>query len=63
MEKRKSFDAVAMVRKIRDAHYQQTKDMTEQERWEFYHERGRVAQEELEKLRALGYVEDPPETD
>ena len=49
MEKKKSFDAVAMVRKIRDAHYEQTKDMTEEERLAFYREKGRLAQEELER--------------
>ena len=50
MEKKKSFDAVAMVRKIRDAHYEQTKDITEAERLAFYREKGRKAQEELERL-------------
>ena len=39
-----------MVRKIRDAHYEQTKDMTEAERLAFYREKGRKAQEELERL-------------
>ena len=50
MEKEKSFDAVAMVREIRDAHYEQTKDMTAEERLDFHRERGRRAQEELERL-------------
>jgi hypothetical protein len=50
MEKEKSFDAVAMVRKIRDAHYEQTKDMTEEERLAFHREKGRKAQKELERL-------------
>ena len=36
MKKEKSFDAVATVRKIRDAHHEQTKDMTEEERLAFY---------------------------
>ncbi len=49
MEK-KAFDAVKMVRRIRDAHYEQTKDMTPEERLAFYRERGRQAQVELEQL-------------
>ena len=39
-----------MVRRIRDAHYEQTKDMTPEERLAFYHEKGREAQAELEQL-------------
>ncbi len=50
MEKKKRFDAVAVVRKIRDAHYEQTKAMTAQERLAFYQEKGRKAQAEMEKL-------------
>ena len=49
MEK-KNVDAVAMVRTIRDAHYERTKDMTPEERLSFYQERGQKAQEELERL-------------
>ena len=49
MEK-KAFDAVEMVRRIRDAHYEQTKDMTPEERLTFYRERGQKAQEKLERL-------------
>ena len=49
MEK-KNVDAVAMVRTIRDAHYERTKDMTPEERLSFCQERGRKAQEELERL-------------
>ena len=44
MEKGKRFDAVAMVRQIRDRHYEQTKDMTEEERLAFYLEKGGKAQ-------------------
>ncbi len=47
---KKAFDAVEMVRRIRDAHYEQTKDMTPEERLAFYHEKGREAQAELEQL-------------
>jgi len=50
MKKQKSFDAVATVRQIRDAHYEQTKDMTEEERLAFYRERGEKAQKELARL-------------
>ena len=55
MEK-KSLDAVAMVRKIRDTHYEQTKDMTEKERLAFYQEQGKQAQEKL--LRVLAKAPD-----
>ena len=50
MEKNKNVDAVAMVRQIRDAHYRQTKEMTEEERLGFYREEGRKAQEALEQF-------------
>lgn len=49
MEK-KAFDAVEMVRRIRDGHYEQTKDMTPKERLAFYREKGQKAQEKLERL-------------
>ncbi len=48
--KKKTFDAVKMVRRIRDAHYEQTKDMTKEERLAFYREKGREAQEKLRRL-------------
>jgi hypothetical protein len=50
MGKKKRFDAVAMVRKIRDAHYEQTKAMTPEERLAFFQEEARKAQAELELL-------------
>ena len=50
MQKGKRFDAVAMVRRIRDRHYEQTKDMTEEERLAFYLEKGGKAQAALEQL-------------
>jgi|GEM_PF-4299183 hypothetical protein len=53
MEKRKRFDAVRMVRQIRDAHYEQTKHMTKDERLAFYQEKGRRAQADLERLAKL----------
>jgi len=50
MEKKKRFDTVAMVRKIRDGHYEQTKAMTQEQRLAFYREQGRKAQADLEQL-------------
>ena len=50
METKKKFDALQMTREIRDAHYEQTKDMTKEERLAFYHEQGEKAQRELEEL-------------
>lgn len=47
---KKDFDAVEMVRRIRDAHYEQTKEMTKEERLAFYREQGRRAQEKLKRL-------------
>lgn len=47
---KKAFDAVNMVRKIRDAHYEQTKKFTKEERLVFYREKGREAQQALERL-------------
>lgn len=51
MEKKKSFDAVAMVRQIRDAHYEQLKDKSIEERLAFYREKSRALRAELEKQR------------
>lgn len=50
MEKTKSFDAVHMVRQIRDAYYEQTKQMTKEERLAFYKEKGEQAQTDMERL-------------
>ncbi len=50
MEKRKRFDAVRMVRQIRDTHYEQTKHLTKEERLAFYQEKGKQAQANLERL-------------
>lgn len=50
MAKKKNFDAVEMVRDIRDAHYEQIKDMTRKERLAFYRNRGKEAQEKLKRL-------------
>lgn len=48
--KKKTFDAVEMVRSIRDSHYEQTREMTKEERLAFYREKGREAQEKLKRL-------------
>jgi hypothetical protein len=48
--KKKNFDAIKMVRGIRDAHYEQTKNMTPQERLTFYRDKGQEAQEMLKRL-------------
>ena len=49
-EKRKTFDAVETVRELRDAHYEQTKSMTQEERLSFYQREGRKAQDEMERF-------------
>ncbi len=50
MEKTKRFDAVRMVRQIRDAHYEQTRQMTKEERLAFYKEKGAQAEADMERL-------------
>ena len=47
---RKTFDAVEMVRRIRDAHFQQTKQMTVEERLAFYRQKGQQAHETLKRM-------------
>ena len=47
--KKKAFDAVAMVRRIRDAHYEQFKDKPIEERLAYYKEQARAFHEELEQ--------------
>lgn len=49
MEKKakKTFDAVAMRRRIRDRHYEATKNMTSEERPAYYHEKSRVVHDRL----------------
>ena len=48
--KKKTFDVLKMVRRIRDGHYEQTKEMTQDERLAFYREKGAQAHERLRKL-------------
>lgn len=50
MTTKKKFDAVSMVRQIRDAHYEQTKGMKREERLAYYLDAGQAAQKELERL-------------
>jgi hypothetical protein len=50
METKKRFDAVRMTRLIRDAHYEQTRGMTKEERLFYYREKGREALRKLERL-------------
>jgi hypothetical protein len=47
---KKTLDAAKMVRRIRDRHYERTKDMTKEERLNFYHDKGAEAQERLQRL-------------
>lgn len=44
---KKLFDAVEMVRRIRDKHHEQFKDATPEERIRFYREKARRVHEEL----------------
>ena len=47
--KKKTFDAVQMVREIRNAHYEQTKDMTTEERIAFYRKKAKKLHQELDE--------------
>jgi hypothetical protein len=48
-QKKKTFDAVEMVREIRDQHYQETKDMTTEERIAFYREKAQKLHRQLDE--------------
>jgi len=48
-QKKKTFDAVRMVREIRDQHYQKTKDMSTDERIAFYREKARALHQRLDE--------------
>ncbi len=50
--KKKTFDAVKMVRKIRDNHYERLKDKMWEERVAFYQEEARALREEIEAENA-----------
>lgn len=50
---KKTFDAVAFTRQVRDAHHEQLKDATPEERIRFYQEKARQLHEEL-GLPAIG---------
>ena len=49
--KKKTFDAVKMVREIRQAHYEQTKEMTTEERIEFYRRKAHKLNTELDERK------------
>lgn len=48
-QKKKTFDAVKMVREIRDQHYQETKDMTTEERIALYREKAQKLHRQLDE--------------
>lgn len=48
-QKKKTFDAVRMVREIRDQHYEETKDMTPDERIAFYREKAKRLHRRLDE--------------
>lgn len=50
-QKKKTFDAVQMVRRIRDQHYEKTKDMTTDERIAVYREKARTLHQHLDEER------------
>ncbi len=52
MEKPKEIDAVGMVRRIRDAHYEELKGATREERIAFYN--GKVRQTRKAKAKPAG---------
>ncbi len=47
MEEKKTIEAVAMVRRIRDAHYEQLKDKSVEERLAFYREKSKALRAEI----------------
>ncbi|HEX6902915.1 MAG TPA: hypothetical protein VF789_24580 [Thermoanaerobaculia bacterium] len=49
----KEFDAVEVVRKIRDDIYEQTKDMSSAELIEFFRQHGSAAKEQLDEQREV----------
>lgn len=49
MDRKKTFDAVQMVREIRDRHYEQTKDMTPEERVAFYRKKAEALHDSLDE--------------
>lgn len=51
MEKPKEIDAVRLVRRIRDAHYEELKGATREERIAFYNGKARLAQGGTGKLQ------------
>ena len=52
MERKKTFDAVKMVRKIRNEHHEKLKDKSWQERVAFYKEEAQTLRKETKKKNA-----------
>ena len=52
MEKKKRVDAVAVVRAIRDAHYEQLKEKSVAERLAFYRSKSQALRADLKAQRA-----------
>ena len=48
-QEKKTFDAVKMVREIRDQHYEETKKMSAEERIAFYREKARKLHRHLDE--------------
>ncbi len=51
MGKKKTFDAVRMVRQIRDAHYEQLKDKSVEERLAYYREKSKALRSDIKKQK------------
>ena len=56
---KKTFDAVEMVRRIRDEHHEQLKDRTIKERLAFYRHQSRALRNELAKKPKIRAVSVP----
>ena len=53
METKKTFDAVQMVRRIRDAHYEQLKDKTVKEQLAFYQSQSQELRKKINCRRIM----------
>lgn len=59
MDDKKTFDAVEVVRHIRDEHHEQLKDRTIEERLAFYRHQSRALRNELAKKPKIHAVSVP----
>ena len=57
METKKTFDAVKIVRRIRNAHYEQLKDRTVKEQLAFYQSKSHALRNKLKK-KLQGHYKD-----